>query len=445
MSASGDGAEVRAAAARVLSRIRFDRQSLKTALPAERDGLSDSRDRALCEAIVFAGCRFMPRYELLLGRLLQRPLPRTARAVHGLLLAGLAQLDALGLPGYAALDATAEAARRLRQPRLVGLVNAVLRRYQREHAALGEALADDDVFVHAHPRWLLDALRAAWPDDWPAIVAANNREAPLWLRVNRRRSDPADYRERLAATGLQAHTDPALPAALCLSRSLALTALPGWDAGEVSIQDGAAQFCTAALDARPGQRVLDACAAPGGKAAALLEGVDGIELVALDRNAARLQRVAQTLARVGVEARLQVADAADADAWWDGRPFDRILIDAPCSATGVIRRQPDIRWHRRAADIAAHAGEQARLLDALWPLLAPGGRLVYATCSVLPDENARQIDAFLARHRDAEPIELGAEFGRIAGHGRQRLPGERDMDGFYVAALAKPLAPTGDS
>jgi 16S rRNA (cytosine967-C5)-methyltransferase len=438
VSRPGDGAEVRAAAARVLARVRFDGQSLKAALPAFRDQLDDPRDRALCEAISFAACRFLPRYEALLGLLLQRPLARTAREVHGLLLAGLAQLDALQMPSYAALDATAEAARRLRQPRLVGLVNAILRRYLRERLALEQALADDNGFVHAHPPWLLDALRRAWPDDWPAIVAANNREAPLWLRVNRRRIALDDYRHQLAGLGLEARAEPGLPAALCLPRSMAPGALPGWQQGWVSIQDGAAQHCVEALDVGPGQRVLDACAAPGGKAAALLEAVDAIELVALDRDPARLQRVAETLARLGLAADLRAADAAQPSAWWDGRPFDRILLDAPCSATGVIRRQPDIRWHRRGSDIAGLAVEQARLLDALWPLLAPGGRLVYATCSVLPDENARQIDAFLARHPEAIPLDLGAACGRPAGRGRQRLPGEDDMDGFFYAALGKP-------
>jgi 16S rRNA (cytosine967-C5)-methyltransferase len=434
---SGAGAEVRAAAARVLARVRFDGQSLKAALPVQRDRLTDSRDRALCEAIVFEACRWMPRYEALLDQLLQRPLPLAVREVHGLLLAGLAQLDALQMPPYAVIDATAEAARRLRQPRLVGVVNGVLRRYQREKAELAARLAGDDEYRFAHPAWLLAALRQAWPDDWQAIVDANNRQAPLWLRVNQRQASVDDYREQLAALGIDARVQPGLPAALCLPDSLSPTSLPGWDAGRVSVQDGSAQMCVAALDAQPGQRVLDACAAPGGKAAALLEAVDGLTLIALDRDPARLQRVEQTLRRVGAVATLHAADAAIPSDWWDGVGFDRILIDAPCSATGVIRRQPDIRWHRRAGDIVALAAEQARLLDALWPLLQPGGRLVYATCSVLPDENQQQIDVFLARHPDARAIDLGAGHGRVAGGGRQRLPGEDGMDGFFYAALVK--------
>ncbi len=431
------GAAPRAAAARALSAVRFDGRSLKSALPALRDRLDDSRDRALCEAIAMQGCRFLPRYEAILEHLLERPLPVSARAVHGLLLAGLAQLERLGLPAYAAIGATAEAARTLGQPRLVGLVNAVLRRFERERDAIEQALAADDRYRHAHPPWLLDALRTAWPDDWPAIVAANNDEAPLWLRVNRRRIDPLDYHSRLREAGIAFELDPELPAALRLPESRPVTSLPGWEHGWVSVQDGSAQACTDLLGARAGERVLDACAAPGGKAAALLEAVD-LELLALDRDPARLRRVEQTLTRVGVHAATQCADAADVSAWWDGRPFDRILLDAPCTATGVIRRQPDIRWHRRPADVAALAAEQRRLLDAMWPLLRPGGRLVYATCSVLPDENARQIDAFLARHRDAVAVDPGARFGRRTGAGRQRLPGDRGMDGFFYAVLDKP-------
>jgi 16S rRNA (cytosine967-C5)-methyltransferase len=432
------GAAVRAAAARVLVAVRFDGKSLKAALPRDRDPLPDPRDRALCEAIVFTACRWLPRYERLLGRLLARPLPNSARPVHGLLLAGLAQLDGLELPAYAAIDASAEAARELRLPRLVGLVNAVLRRYQRERDALHAGLADDDEFIHAHPRWLLDALRAAWPQDWQSIVAANNREAPLWLRINRRRLAPAAYDALLREAGLDAEPVDGLPVARRLTGgSLPAERLPGWQQGLVSIQDAAAQRCATALDPRPGDRVLDACAAPGGKTAALLESVDGIDLLALDLDPARLARVEQALARLGLSATLACANAAKPDGWWDGCLFDRILLDAPCSATGVIRRQPDIRWHRRASDLAELTAVQRRLLNGLWPLLRPGGRLVYATCSVLPDENARPIDAFLARHHDAVALDLGADFGRRAGAGRQRLPGELDMDGFFYAALEK--------
>jgi len=438
MTSRGAGTATRVAAARALAAVRFGGESLKSALPRYRDPLPDPRDRALCEAIVFAGCRWLPRFERVLDRLLQRPLPTAARDVHGLLLAGLAQLDALGMPAYAALDATAEAARTLRQPHLVGLVNAVLRRFLRERAELDIELADDPAYLHAHPDWLLQRLQAAWPDDWPRIVAANNTEAPLWLRVNRRRGARDAYSRRLQDAGIATDTADGLDDALRLAASQAIGSLPGWDDGLVSIQDGAAQMCARALDAQPGDEVLDACAAPGGKAAHLLESVDGLRLLAVDSDASRLRRVGQTLSRLGLEADLLAADAGAPTDWAADRRFDRLLLDAPCSATGVIRRQPDIRWHRRDSDIDALVAQQRRLLDGVWPLLRPGGRLVYATCSVLPDENARQIDAFLDRHADAQALDLGDAFGRRAGAGRQRLPGELGMDGFFYSAIGKP-------
>jgi len=437
MNAARAGAAVRIEAAKVLHAVRFNGASLKAALIPALAVLPDARDRALCEAIAFAGCRWLLRYEALLHRLLARPLPARAARVHALLLAGLAQLDTLRMPAYAVLDATAEAARGLDQPGLVGLVNAVLRRYLRETQALHDAIAVDPQAMHAHPAWLLQALQRDWPQHWPAIIDGNNREAPTWLRVNPRRCTPAEYLARLQAQGIDAKTVAALPNALCLTQGAAIDQLPGWQDGWVSVQDGAAQLAVRALDARPGQHVLDACAAPGGKTAALLENVDGIELLALDRVPKRLAQIEGGLQRLGLRCALRAVDAADIDAWWDGRPFERILLDAPCSATGVIRRQPDIKWHRRATDVPALAAEQARLLDALWPLLAPGGRLVYATCSLLADENARQVDAFLQRHPDARAVPLGAEYGHVAGAGRQRLPGEDGMDGFFYAALAR--------
>ncbi len=433
---SAPGAAARAEAARAMARI-LDGASLRAVLAALPDTL-DGRDRALVEACTYAACRGVFRYQALLRLLLTKPLPRGERDVHALLLVGLAQLDALGLSPHAAVDACVGAARALGRVRHAGLVNAVLRRFLRERDALLAQIEGDEEARLGHPRWLIDAVRAAWPDDADAVFAAAARQPPLWLRVNRRRIAPEAYVERLQATGLAVSRDPDLPCALRLDDAPPPSRLPGWAEGLCSVQDMAAQRCVAALDPRPGQRVLDACAAPGGKAAALLEAVDGLDLLALDADPARLARVGPALDRLGLAATLRCADAAEPASWWDGRRFDRILLDAPCSATGILRRQPDIRRHRRAADLAPLVALQARLLDALWPLLAPGGRLVYATCSILPDENARQIDAFLTRHRDARAVPLDpAVFGRPAGAGAQRLPGEGGGDGFFHAALVR--------
>jgi 16S rRNA (cytosine967-C5)-methyltransferase len=437
VSAAVQGAAVRAAAARAIRAVRFEGVSLKAALPTALSGLADARDRALCEAICFEATRWALRYEHLLDALLARPLPASVRDVHALLLVGLAQLDAMHLADYAAISSTAEAARLLRHPRHVGLVNAVLRRYLREREALAATRLSDPVAVHAHPAWLVQALRRDWSDEAEAILHENNRAAPVWLRVNARHGSTPDYRARLAAAGIEAESSPLAAQALRIGHGIAATRLPGWEAGDVSVQDLSAQLTATALDVHPGERVLDACAAPGGKSAHLLERDPApARLVALDLDPRRLQRVRETLARLGLQAELRAADATD-PGWWDGTPFQRILLDAPCSGTGVIRRQPDIKLHRRGSDIAGLVAQQARLLDAAWPMLGPGGRLVYATCSVLKDENERQIDAFLARTADADPCALPPHFGQVAGGGRQRLPGDDDGDGFFHAALAK--------
>jgi len=431
------GAALRARAARVLVSVLGDGRSLKAQLGQALPALPDSRDRALLEAICFGALRHRRRYEFALSQWLARPLASRDYPVHCLLLVGLAQLDALGLPAHAAVGATAEATRDLGRAPLVGLVNALLRRASREPLPA----SPDPAIAGSHPDWLVQALRADWPADADAILEANNRPAPLWLRPNLRRGKVEDVLSSLREAGLAAEPSRLAEAAIRLDDPVPVERLPGWREGRLSVQDGAAQLAVQALAPGPGERVLDACAAPGGKTAQLAEALVEGELLALDIESRRLQQVLQHLDRLGLASpnvRTAVADAADTDAWWDGRPFDAILLDAPCSATGIIRRQPDIKWHRRADDIPALAAQQARLLDALWPLLGPGGRLLYATCSVLRDENERVVDAFLGRTPDARPQPLDARFGRSSGAGRQRLPGEDGMDGFFYALLRKP-------
>jgi 16S rRNA (cytosine967-C5)-methyltransferase len=342
------------------------------------------------------------------------------------------------LADYAAISSTAEAARVLNQPRHVGLVNAVLRRFTRERTQLDLALGTDDAVRYSHPAWLSKALRRDWGTQADAVLAANNQAAPMWLRVNLARIGRDAYHAQLQAAGIDAWTSELVPSALRIDHGMAPTRLPGWDAGLVSVQDLSAQLTAYVVDARDGDRVLDACAAPGGKTAHLLERTPGLsQLLALDVDAFRLQRVRENLVRLGLQAVALQDDAANPKAWWDGVPFERILLDAPCSGTGVIRRQPDIKLHRRASDVQGAVKLQWRLLDAAWPMLATGGRLVYATCSVLKDENERQIDAFLARTPDAIAVDLPERFGRASGAGRQRLPGDDDGDGFFHAALEK--------
>ncbi|HEY1069648.1 MAG TPA: 16S rRNA (cytosine(967)-C(5))-methyltransferase RsmB [Thermomonas sp.] len=425
-----DGVATRVAAARKLDEVLHRGRSLKAALGATLPSLADPRDRALVEAMVLAALRQRVRYNAALDGWTPRPLGQRDGLLRALLLAGLAQLE-LGLPAHAALAATVDAARALGRAHQAGMVNALLRRAQRD----GLPAADP---AQAWPDWLARQIHADWPEQADAIFAASAQVAPLWLRVNRRWIGRDDYRALLREAGLDAASDPALADALRLNAALPVQQLPGFDSGLVSVQDGAAQAVADALAPPPGARVLDACAAPGGKAAHLAERDASLRITALDVDARRVRRMHETFARLRLEGLdVRAADAAEPDAWWDGVPFDAILIDAPCSATGIVRRQPDVLLHRRESDIAALGETQSKLLDALWPLLAPGGTLVYATCSILRAENTAQVEAFLARTPGATLAPLNDRFGQDTGAGHQRLPGEGGMDGFFCARLKK--------
>ncbi|PWK92405.1 16S rRNA (cytosine(967)-C(5))-methyltransferase RsmB [Fulvimonas soli] len=429
-------ADVRALAAQALARVALRGVSLREAMERHAPKLPDPRDRALLTALLSDGARWWPRFDAALDRLLDQPLRQKEPEVHALLVLGLVQLEILELADYAAVAATVEATRALKRPRLAGLANAVLRRWQRERATHLAALDADPRTRHAHPAWLARAIARDWPAQADAVMAADNREPPLTLRVNRRRTTRAALLERLRADGQTAEPHAWLADAVVLPHSTDVTRLPGFAEGWFAVQDGAAQVAADLLDARGGQRVLDACAAPGGKACHLLERAD-VALVALESDPARARRIAQNLDRLGLSAQVAVGDAGDPPAWWDGRPFGRILIDAPCSASGVLRRRPDVRLHRRERDIAALAAQQRRILDALWPLLAPGGRLVYATCSLLRAENEGVVAPFLAAHADACALPFALPAGQAAAVGWQLLPGDDDLDGMYYAVLGK--------
>lgn len=399
-------------------------------------GLNEGRDRSQARRLARDVLRDLPALEYLLGRLMQRPLPRSAREVHFLLLAALSELRLAREPPRAVVHANVEASRAGGYGHLTGLVNAVLRGYQRRAQEL-ETGADADPERHyGHPAWLIDEIRRDHPDHYQAVLAANNRPPPLWLRVNRRRIGREAFQHELAAAGHVAHPSGVAPDALALARPAAVRRLPGYVEGHFSIQDAGAQLAVEFLELDADQRVLDACAAPGGKSGHILERAE-VDLTAVELDPARIAVIRDNLERLGVRARVITADAAVVEQWWDGSPFDRILIDAPCTATGVLRRHPDIRWLKRPGDRARASDVQARLLDALWPLLVPGGILVYATCSVLAAENAVQGRAFLERHADARVIDQAAHPGRPANPGRQVLPGDEDMDGFYYLAVRR--------
>jgi 16S rRNA (cytosine967-C5)-methyltransferase len=430
------GAGVRAEAARALARVVFDGVSLRRVLVDANPRIADPRDRSLLAASLFEASRWWLRHDAALSSLMEKPLPPKAREARALLVLAAVQIDVLGLADYAVVAPSVEAMRVLGLAQYAGLANAVLRRYARERSAIGARLDQDAVTRSAHPRWLIDAFERDWPQRAQAILEANNSEAALTLRVNRRRGTRDELLARLHANGVAAVAHAELADAIVLAESGDVTRLPGYAEGAFSVQDGAAQRVADLLDAGDGQRVLDACAAPGGKSAHLLERAD-VDLVALDSDPARLPRVRENLARLGLDATIVAGDALAPAAWWDGRPFQRILIDAPCSASGIVRRQPDIKLHRRASDVAPLARTQQAIVAALWPLLAPGGRLLYATCSVLRAENEIVLAGFLADHDDARALPLPGHCGHAAGVGRQNLPGEGGMDGFYYALLEK--------
>ncbi|MFB4391180.1 MULTISPECIES: 16S rRNA (cytosine(967)-C(5))-methyltransferase RsmB [unclassified Pseudomonas] len=427
----------RLAAARALAAVLSGKASLNSALPAQLDKVEE-RDRGLVQDLAFGTARWQPRLELLAAQLLQKPFKAADADVQALLLVGLYQLFYTRIPAHAALGETVGCADKLKKPWAKGLLNAVLRRAQREGEALLADMQRDPVVRTAHPRWLQKALKAFWPEQWEAICAANNAHPPMILRVNRRHPGRDAYLALLAEAGIAATPCQYSRDGVVLDEACDVRGLPGFADGWVSVQDEAAQLSADLLELAPGQRVLDACCAPGGKTCHLLEAEPGLaQMVAIDLEAKRLARVRENLDRLKLDAELIACDARDTASWWDGKPFQRILLDAPCSATGVIRRHPDIKLTRQADDIPALAALQGELLDALWPTLEVGGMLLYATCSSLPTENTDVIDAFLARTPGARELDLATEAGLRQPHGRQLLAQEGGHDGFYYAKLIK--------
>jgi 16S rRNA (cytosine967-C5)-methyltransferase len=424
------GAKVRAVAAELVARVLAEQRNADEILESA-EGVAP-HDRALLAALFFGALRWHHRLEWQSSRLLARPLKSGQEPLAALLRVGLLQLQELRIPPHAAVSATVDAAQLLGSPGAAGLVNAVLRRYQRERDALARDEQRSAEARFAHPRWLIDAIRSDYPQDWERILVANNAAPPMWLRVNALRTTRAAYLAKLEQAGIAAAPAPDVASAVRLERPMAVDDLPGFATGEVSVQDVAAQRAAALLELMPGQRVLDACAAPGGKTGHILEVDAGrSEVWAVDRDAGRLGLVVENLERLGLSAKLVAGDATAPAVWWDGRPFDRILVDAPCSAIGVIRRHPDIKVLRQPDDVDRAVALQKEMLRALWPLLAAGGLLLYATCTVLKRENDGQIAAF----RSTEPTIEGPAAGAVAS--TQLLPGEAQGDGFYYAWIRK--------
>jgi 16S rRNA (cytosine967-C5)-methyltransferase len=421
-------------AARVLSRVLQDGQSLTAALDNVMPTIESVKDKAFVQALCYGVCRYYHRLDFILNELLDKPLKDID--VKSLILIGLYQLRFMRVKPHAAVSETVAAARK--KPWAKALVNAVLRNYLREQDRIEQQADQEPSAAFSHPRWLIDKIQQDWPQQAPQLFLENNRQPPMVLRVNLARISREHYLNQLAERDISAVPVDFCPSALMLDNPVPVDLLPGFAQGLVSVQDAAAQLAAQLLDVQPGHRVLDVCAAPGGKAAHILESQPQLKaLVAVDIDASRMQRVSDNLQRLKLEAGLLVGDAANPEAWWDGQPFERILLDAPCSALGVVRRHPDIKLLRRAEDIGQLQSLQKNILGATWPLLAPGGILLYATCSVLKQENEQQIDAFLAEHSDAAQLPIEAGWGSAREFGRQIFTGESAMDGFYYARITK--------
>jgi 16S rRNA (cytosine967-C5)-methyltransferase len=422
-------------------------------LPTQLDKV-ELRDRGFTQDLAFGTARWQPRLSALAAKLLQKPFKAADADVEALLLVGLYQLLYTRVPAHAAIGETVGCAEKLKKPWAKALLNAVLRRAQRESEALLSELEHDPVVRTAHPRWLQKSLKAFWPEQWEAICAANNAHPPMILRVNRRHHSRDAYLTLLSDAGVAGKACVYSQDGIVLDEPGDVRNLPGFAEGWISVQDEAAQLAADLLDLAPGQRVLDACCAPGGKTCHIMEVEPELAgVVAVDLEAKRLVRVQENLERLGLSAELIAADGRDTAKWWDGKPFQRILLDAPCSATGVIRRHPDIKLTRQPDDIAALAVLQGELLDALWPTLDVGGILLYATCSTLPTENTEVIEAFLARTPGARELDIAGQLtqqgerqpaaGLKQPHGRQLLAQEGGHDGFYYAKLIKIAAARG--
>lgn len=434
--ATSPAKNTRAVAARALCRVVEQGLTLDAALAEDLTRIAGAPDRGFVKELCFGALRWFDQLDFILDHYLDKPLKQKDTDIRMLVLVGLYQLHHLGTPPHAAISATVEATTDLGKTWAKALVNALLRRSQQEYERIRPEPEQHPGAYYSHPHWLLEQIRADWPQQWQSMLEANNQRPPQHLRVNLLRTNRKNYLEELDRAGIRAQALDLTTCGIRVLEPVDVNALPGFAHGLVSVQDAGAQLAAGLLDLQPGYLVLDACAAPGGKTAHILETQAQIAgITALDVDEKRTTRLRDTLHRLKLEANLMTADATSPDTWWDGRPFDRILLDAPCSATGVIRRHPDIKRLKLPAQLPALQAAQSELLATLWPLLKPGGRLVYSTCSVLKDENDRVIERFFGEHPAAKPEAIRTGWGIATKYGWQLLPGRDNTDGFYYAIL----------
>lgn len=429
-------ANIRAIAAKCTYAVIDQGRSLGDELPKQIAKI-DPKDKGLLQEICYGVLRYLPELENEVQQLIQKPLKGKQRVFHFLMLVGIYQLRYMRIPDHAAVSETVEAANALKNRHLGGLVNAVLRNFQRKvekQNSDNAATKISDPIKYNHPGWFIKKIKDAYPNQWQNILLANQERPPMWLRVNQQHFAPTNYVEQLSKNDIDVDYIDPKSQAIKLKQAVAVEKLPGFAQGHVSIQDAAAQQAAVLIDCQPSDNILDCCAAPGGKTCHILELVPNLaSMTAIDIDENRLIRVNENLDRLQLKADVIVADAASKD-WWDGKLYDKILLDAPCSGTGVIRRHPDIKWLRKDQDIGKLTVLQAKILKNIWSLLKPGGTLLYATCSILPEENYLQVQQFIESNNDVTLVPITDNASDI---GWQILPNEHSMDGFYYAKLVK--------
>ncbi|MCB5162467.1 16S rRNA (cytosine(967)-C(5))-methyltransferase RsmB [Marinomonas algarum] len=434
----------RQVAIEVITNILLQQGSLSTQLARYQDDVA-SEHIPLLKELCFGVCRQYPKLNSIALHLLAHPFEEKDTDLYATLLLGLYQLTYMNTPDHAAVHETVEACRLLNKDWATKLMNAVLRRYQREADDIEAELESTPSVEYNQPKWLLKRFLKHWPEQFESIVDASNMHPPMCLRVNTQRVSRETYQAELQKLGIKTYLGEFSPSALYLEKAVRVTELPHFEAGFCSVQDEAAQLSAHILSPQIGEKVLDACAAPGGKTGHLLEKAERIDLTAVELESWRMEKIESNLERLGYQANLLCADANALDTWWDGEHFDKILLDVPCSATGVIRRNPDIKINRKPADINQLAAIQQDILANVWTTLKPGGHLLYATCSLMPEENEQQVQGFLEKHTDAEEVTLNTlssadfelEWGVPVSHGRQLFPTLERHDGFYYCLLKK--------
>jgi 16S rRNA (cytosine967-C5)-methyltransferase len=422
----------------IIEQIIEEKMTLSKALNNSESFESAGKEKALIQEMSYGTCRWYMQLEYILNQLLDKSIKKKDSRLKYLIMTGLYQLRYMRIPAHAVVSETVGTCKKIKMEWAKGLVNAILRRYIRESDKLDSQINDDVTITTSHPKWLLEKLKQDWPYEWQNILEANNQRPPMYLRVNQLHHDRESYLVKLKEAGIEGEATPYSKQGILLKQAKDVDQLPGFNAGEVSVQELAAQLSTELLDLKPGLKVLDACAAPGGKSAHILESQTELKsLTVVEKDPNRAKKLSETLKRLNLTAITKVSDINDIENWWDKEKFDRILLDAPCSATGVIRRHPDIKLLRTPEEVSNINGLQKTLLKTLWQTLKPNGLLLYVTCSVLKQENSELIKEFVSSNKDCQLKQINTDWGIDTGYGKQILTGQDNMDGFFYACLEK--------